>query len=103
MQNRKGIFEYVLGEKTDSKLLEIRFFDDVTKRVVYEKQTKEAKILGLSNCPNCAIGHEVNRHKLYSLDAMDADHVSAWSKGGASTSENCQMLCRTHNQSKGNR
>ncbi len=103
VQNRKGIFEYVLGEKTDSKLLEIRFFDDVTKRVVYEKQTKEAKILGLSNCPNCAIGHEVNRHKLYSLDAMDADHVSAWSKGGASTSENCQMLCRTHNQSKGNR
>jgi len=34
---------------------------------------------------------------------MDADHVSAWSKGGGSTAENCQMLCATHNRAKGNR
>jgi hypothetical protein len=33
---------------------------------------------------------------------MDADHVSAWSKGGGSTAENCQMLCVTHNRAKGN-
>lgn len=26
---------------------------------------------------------------------MDADHVTAWSKGGSSTAENCQMLCVT--------
>ena len=34
---------------------------------------------------------------------MDADHVTAWSKGGATDIKNCQMLCRTHNHAKGNR
>lgn len=33
---------------------------------------------------------------------MNADHVSAWSKGGATSIGNCQMLCKTHNRSKGN-
>lgn len=32
-----------------------------------------------------------------------ADHVTAWSKGGATDLSNCQMLCRTHNRAKGNR
>ncbi|NLG29542.1 MAG: HNH endonuclease, partial [Chloroflexi bacterium] len=26
-----------------------------------------------------------------------------WSKGGASSAENCQMLCVNHNRAKGNR
>ncbi|WP_235299990.1 HNH endonuclease [Porphyromonas sp. COT-108 OH1349] len=34
---------------------------------------------------------------------MDADHVRAWSKGGSTTLANCEMLCRTHNRSKGNK
>ena len=34
---------------------------------------------------------------------MDADHVSAWVKGGSTNIKNCQMLCRTHNRVKGNR
>ena len=34
---------------------------------------------------------------------MDADHVTAWSKGGATDITNCQMLCKTHNRAKGNR
>ena len=32
---------------------------------------------------------------------MDADHVTAWSKGGESTEENCKMLCKPHNRAKG--
>jgi hypothetical protein len=28
--------------------------------------------------------------------------VTAWSKGGETTATNCQMLCKTHNRSKGN-
>ena len=32
-----------------------------------------------------------------------ADHVTPWSKGGATDISNCQMLCRTHNRAKGNR
>ena len=34
---------------------------------------------------------------------MDADHATAWSKGGATSPENCQMLCKHHIQSKGNK
>lgn len=34
---------------------------------------------------------------------MDADHVTAWSKGGSTDMDNCQMLCQTHNRAKGNR
>jgi len=33
---------------------------------------------------------------------MDADHVTAWSKGGATDLANCEMLCIPHNRSKGN-
>ena len=32
-----------------------------------------------------------------------ADHVKAWVNGGATDESNCQMLCKTHNRSKGNR
>ena len=35
--------------------------------------------------------------------SWDADHVSAWSNGGGSGAENCQILCITHNRAKGNR
>jgi 5-methylcytosine-specific restriction endonuclease McrA len=34
---------------------------------------------------------------------MDADHVSAWSKVGATTIDNFEMLCKTHNRAKGNK
>ena len=34
---------------------------------------------------------------------MDADHVTAWSRGGGTTLDNCEMLCKTHNRAKGNR
>ena len=103
VKNRKGIFEYVLGGEVDSKLLDIRMFDDATKRSVYEAQTIEAKEKGESNCPLCVLGHDANKSKIWKLEEMDADHVAAWSKGGATTAENCQMLCKTHNRSKGNR
>lgn len=100
---RKGIFEYLLGGEADPKLLEIRVFETGIKRATYEKQKMEAEASGLSNCPLCAIGHDANKTRIYRLEEMDADHVSAWSKGGGSTVENCQMLCVTHNRAKGNR
>lgn len=78
-------------------------FDEATKRKVYREQTDEALQKGESNCPLCALGHEANRTKIWKLSEMDADHVAAWSKGGATTDDNCQMLCKTHNRAKGNR
>lgn len=103
VKNRRGIFEYVLGGNLDSKLLEVRVFDDATKKSVYAQQTGEAQAKNISNCPLCAVGHSANQSKIWKLTEMDADHVSAWSKGGSSSVKNCQLLCSTHNRAKGNR
>lgn len=103
IKNRKGIFEYILGGSTDTKLLEVRVFDEATKKATYTTQTATAEKKNTSNCPLCAIGHEANKDKLWKLDEMDADHVAAWSKGGQTSAKNCQMLCKTHNRAKGNR
>ena len=103
VHQNKGIFEYILGGETDTKLLDVRVFDGKTKQIVYNRQTKEAKEKGISNCPLCAIGHSSNANRIYKLSEMDADHVTAWSKGGATDSDNCQMLCKTHNRAKGNK
>jgi len=103
VKNRKGIFEYILGGCVDKRLLDIRFFDEATKRAVYKKQTTEAIAKGKSNCPLCAVGHSANSEKIWKQSEMDADHVTAWSKGGVTSIENCQMLCKTHNRAKGNK
>jgi hypothetical protein len=103
IKTRKGIFEYVLGGSVDTKLLEVRVFDDATKKSVYAKQKTEAENKGISNCPLCAVGNNTNKTKIWSLAEMDADHVSAWSKGGATAIKNCEMLCKTHNRAKGNK
>ena len=101
--NRKGIFEYILGGEKDKKLLNVRIFNDADKKAVYAEQTKAAKAKEESNCPVCATGHEASRKTIWKQADMDADHVTAWSKGGATSRENCQMLCKTHNRAKGNR
>lgn len=103
LKNRRGVFEYILGGSTDTKLLDIRIFDEATKKTVYAKQTNEANENKVSNCPLCAIGNNANKTKIYSIKEMDADHVSAWSKGGATDIKNCEMLCKTHNRAKGNK
>jgi hypothetical protein len=103
VHNRKGIFEYVLGDSTDRNLLDVRVFDQKVKRVAYSQQTQEANVKSESNCPLCAVSENVNKTRIYKLDEMDADHVAAWSKGGDSSAENCEMLCITHNRAKGNR
>jgi hypothetical protein len=103
VENNSGVFEYVLGGEQDTKLLNVRVFDEKIKRQVYRLQTDDAELKGISNCPYCAIGHEATKTRIWKLSEMDADHVSAWSKGGATTIENCQMLCKTHNRAKGNR
>ena len=103
VQNRKGIFEYILGGSTDTKLLNVRVFDEATKKSVYAAQTAVARENGVSNCSYCAIGHDANATKIWDIKDMDADHVSAWSKGGTTDAANCEMLCKPHNRAKGNR
>jgi hypothetical protein len=105
VKNRKGIWEFVLGGSKDSdrNLLDIRVFDEATKKATYAKQTSEAEGKSESNCPLCVVGHSADSARIWKFSEMEADHATAWSKGGASTPENCQMLCKTHNRGKGNR
>lgn len=103
IKNKKGIFEYILGGCKDSTLLDVRLFDEATKKKAYKNQTQDAKEIGVSNCPLCAIGDNANKARIYEIKEMDADHVAAWSKGGSTTLDNCEMLCKTHNRAKGNR
>jgi hypothetical protein len=103
VKKRSGIFEFILGGEKDYKLLEIRVFDEATKKVVYKQQTAEAESKGISNCPYCATGHDAGKTKIWNIKEMDADHVTAWSKGGTTDIKNCQMLCKTHNRAKGNK
>ncbi|MCQ2107340.1 HNH endonuclease family protein [Fibrobacter sp.] len=104
VKDRKGIFEYVLGGEKDKKLLNVRVFDEATKKSVYAAQTAKAQAESVSNCPYCAMSDKNDiKTKIWKLADMDADHVTAWSKGGATDRTNCEMLCKSHNRAKGNR
>ena len=73
---KSGIYEYLLtGEE---KKLSIR--------AAYEKQNHKCAICG----------------EEFELEQMHADHITPWSKGGKTTPDNCQMLCRDCNLKKGN-
>jgi hypothetical protein len=103
VNNLKGIYEFLLGGEKQTQLLDVRLFNAKTAQQAYEQQTSAAKVAGKSNCPLCAIGHSANVTKIWAFKDMDADHVSAWSKGGSTDISNCEMLCVTHNRAKGNR
>ena len=103
VRSPKNVYEYLLGGEQHPQLLDVRLFDDRTKRAAYKRQTDKARAEGVSNCPLCAAGTNNNRTKIYNLAEMDADHVTAWSIGGETTLDNCEMLCKTHNRAKGNR
>jgi hypothetical protein len=103
VHNAKGIYEFLLGGEMDAQLLDVRLFDDKVKRQAYQQQTSEAELIGKSNCPLCAVGNSINATAIWRSNQMEADHVSAWSKGGNTDLSNCEMLCITHNRAKGNR
>lgn len=100
VSNPKGVYEYLLGGKKKTQLLNIRLFEASTKRHAYAEQTTAAKTSKTSNCPLCTTGGSTH---IYKFKEMEADHVTAWSKSGKTTQTNCQMLCITHNRAKGNR
>lgn len=77
VKNKKGIYEYILGGCQDTKLLEVRCFDEPTKKSVYARQTALAQAKGISNCPHCVLENTANKSKIWKLSEMDADHVTA--------------------------
>lgn len=100
---RAGIWEYLLEGKAHPELLAVRLFDEKTKALAFQQQTTKAEAEGVSNCPLCAVGQNNNRTRIYQRTDMDADHVTAWSKGGSTVLANCEMLCVNHNRAKGNK
>lgn len=82
--NNRGIYEYLLSG--EEKHLNIRKFTPKMKRVAYERQSGICKICG----------------KKFEIGEMHADHIVAWSNGGKTVAENCQMLCAKCNREKSN-
>ena len=82
---KSGIYRYVLSD--DLRDLSFRIFDKKQKREAYERQK--------GVCPHCG--------KHFELEEMEADHIKPWSKGGTTVADNCQMLCRDCNRTKGNK
>jgi hypothetical protein len=84
VQNKRGIYPFVLDGL--DRHLNLRAFSDKQKREAYERQA------GI--CVKCG--------KHFEYEEMAGDHIVAWSKGGKTVPENCQMLCTFDNGSKGN-
>lgn len=79
---KSGIYEYVLTR--NERFLNIRAFTDKQKREAYERQQ------GI--CCSCG--------KYFTVEEMEADHITPWHSGGKTTPENCQMLCKLDNRTK---
>ena len=77
--NKKGIYEYLLSG--EERKLNLRAFTDKMKREAYERQN--------GVCVKCG--------QCFDFGQMEGDHIIPWSKGGKTTAENCQMLCRRCN------
>lgn len=79
---KAGIYPYVLDG--DERHLSIRAFTPKMKREAYERQG------GI--CTKCL------QH--FEFGEMEGDHITPWHEGGATISDNCQMLCRDCNRRK---
>lgn len=87
VQKTKGIYEYLLSKELDpfaGRLLNLRTFEKRDKMAAYSKQN--------GVCPIC------RQH--FEYDEMEGDHIKPWSKGGHTSPENCQMLCKDCNVKK---
>ena len=89
VSNQKGVYEYLLSGKTKEKVLSIRQFTENERRTMYERQG--------GVCPFC---RAEGKDKHWEIEEMHADHITPWSKGGHTTLDNGQMLCREHNLMK---
>ena len=87
VQKAKGIYEFLLSRDIDpfaGRLLNLRAFEKRDKIAAYSRQN------GI--CPVCG--------EHFEFDEMEGDHIKPWSKGGETTPDNCQMLCKSKNTKK---
>ena len=81
--DKKGIYEYVLSGQDEyiARKLSKRSFSANDKRTAYERQG------GI--CPKCGEWHPI--------EEMEGDHIVPWWRGGKTTLDNLQMLCKKCN------
>ncbi len=93
--SKKGIYEFLLSNEEESKLLNLRTFTDKQKREYFDKH-KQINKDGEYVCKCVKCGKELR------LNECEADHIIPWSKGGKTDMDNLQFLCKKCNASKGN-
>lgn len=88
---KDGIIPYLLSNKDakSEKFLSLRAFTDSQKLKAYERQKHQ--------CPLCVKKGILDE---YAFEDMQGDHILPWSKGGQTTDDNLQMLCRDCNNQK---
>ncbi len=91
---RQIFFEYI--KNNDKEVIEKdskRAFSELERIMIYRK--------GDGICQKCVEDGKPESETIVSWSKYQADHVIPYSKGGQTTLENAQLLCRHHNQSKG--
>jgi len=79
---KSSIYPYILTKQ--ERHLSIRAFNDKMKREAYERQK--------GVCVKC--------REHFTLEEMEADHITPWHEGGKTIAGNCQMLCKLDNRTK---
>lgn len=96
VSNKRGVYAYLLTG--DERALHIRDFDDRDRRAAYERQ--QGRCASGTRCRTPGNG---DGQRVFEIGAMQADHITPWSKGGRTSAENCQMLCAPCNRDKSDR
>lgn len=87
VRKTKGIYEFLLCRDMDpfaGRFLNLRAFDKRDKMAAYSRQNGICAVCG----------------EHFEYDEMEGDHIKPWSKGGQTTPDNCQMLCKLCNAKK---
>ena len=85
---QSGIYPYVLDNNESH--LQLRQFTNAVKKRKHKEQN--GKCVG-KTCPN--------KDKVLNIEEMEADHIIPWSKNGKTLEQNCQLLCKICNATKG--
>jgi hypothetical protein len=82
VERKNGIYSYVLDGK--EKHLNIRQFSFNMRQEAFERQK--------GKCSEC--------REVFTIEEMEADHITPWHQGGKTIAKNCQMLCKEDNRRK---
>lgn len=89
---KTGVYEYVLTG--DERHLALRSFTPKQKAEMFTRQDGKCAKPSYS-------GHDADQ--VFTLSQMEADHITPWSQGGKTDTDNGQMLCKDCNRRKSNR